>query len=249
MKICLCRSRPQVGEEGQPSFAVQGHDVSVLRSKIPGKQGSFVSLKFRRGEDAYFDVDLMRGSPEFIEAPPPNLVSLHPPRPLIPSPFPLQHKSSSPVARPTARIGGLPGDPRSQQSGRGGRSRCGARADEDRDVQAGAAARLRRGPAPRHGPASPGPRGEGWPWARGRIAVARAAAAAGRLARAGPARPAFGGERTGVQRSDWGAGKPTAAAVLTIWGLQAKGSSCLMAEVSVCGPPLSPLETGLPFAG
>ena len=67
-----------MGEEGQPSFAVQGHDVSVLRSKIPGKQGSFVSLKFRRGEDAYFDVDLMRGSPEFIEAPPPPRVSLHP---------------------------------------------------------------------------------------------------------------------------------------------------------------------------
>jgi hypothetical protein len=60
----------QVGEEGQPAFPVQGRDVSVLRSRIPGRQGTFVSLKFRRGQEegAYFDVDLMRGSPEFIEA-------------------------------------------------------------------------------------------------------------------------------------------------------------------------------------
>ena len=56
----------QVGEEGQPPFSVRGHDPTLLRSKIPGKQGTFVSLTFRRN-DEFFDVDLMRGSPDFIE--------------------------------------------------------------------------------------------------------------------------------------------------------------------------------------
>jgi len=58
-----------VGEEGQQPTNIQGQGLSALREKILGKQGTFALLHFRRGDNKeyFYDVELMRGSPEFIE--------------------------------------------------------------------------------------------------------------------------------------------------------------------------------------
>jgi len=50
---------------------VQGQPLSTLRNLILGKQGSYVVLAFRRmtgTELYYFDVELVRGSPEYFES-------------------------------------------------------------------------------------------------------------------------------------------------------------------------------------
>eukprot|EP00290_Baffinella_frigidus_P008411 CAMPEP_0180137808 /NCGR_PEP_ID=MMETSP0986-20121125/12469_1 /TAXON_ID=697907 /ORGANISM="non described non described, Strain CCMP2293" /LENGTH=410 /DNA_ID=CAMNT_0022079413 /DNA_START=56 /DNA_END=1288 /DNA_ORIENTATION=+ len=50
---------------------VEGQPLSTLRSRILGNQGSYVTLGFRRREGAettYYDVPLMRGSPEYFES-------------------------------------------------------------------------------------------------------------------------------------------------------------------------------------
>ena len=50
---------------------VQGQPLSMLRNLILGKQGSYVVLAFRRmtgSELYYFDVELLRGSPEYFES-------------------------------------------------------------------------------------------------------------------------------------------------------------------------------------
>mmetsp|Transcript_9121 Transcript_9121/g.17709 ORF Transcript_9121/g.17709 Transcript_9121/m.17709 type:complete len:400 (-) Transcript_9121:47-1246(-) len=50
---------------------VQGQPLSTLRTLILGKQGSYVVLAFRRvtgTELYYFDVELVRGSPEYFES-------------------------------------------------------------------------------------------------------------------------------------------------------------------------------------
>ena len=49
---------------------VQGQPLSTLRNLILGRQGSYVVLAFRRmtgSELYYFDVELLRGSPEYFE--------------------------------------------------------------------------------------------------------------------------------------------------------------------------------------
>jgi hypothetical protein len=50
---------------------VQGQPLSTLRNLILGRQGSYVVLAFRRmtgTELYYFDVELLRGSPEYFES-------------------------------------------------------------------------------------------------------------------------------------------------------------------------------------
>jgi chromosome segregation ATPase len=50
---------------------VQGQPLSTLRNLILGKQGSYVVLAFRRmtgSELYYFDVELLRGTPEYFES-------------------------------------------------------------------------------------------------------------------------------------------------------------------------------------
>ena len=50
---------------------VQGQPLSTLRNLILGKQGSYVVLAFRRmtgTELYYFDVELVRGTPEYFES-------------------------------------------------------------------------------------------------------------------------------------------------------------------------------------
>jgi len=50
---------------------VQGQPLSTLRNLILGKQGSYVVLAFRRmtgTELYYFDVELLRGTPEYFES-------------------------------------------------------------------------------------------------------------------------------------------------------------------------------------
>jgi hypothetical protein len=50
---------------------VQGQPLSTLRNLILGKQGTYVVLAFRRmtgSELYYFDVELVRGTPEYFEA-------------------------------------------------------------------------------------------------------------------------------------------------------------------------------------
>ena len=50
---------------------VEGQPLSTLRTRILGQQGSFVTLGFRRRdgmETTFFDVPLMRGSPEFFDS-------------------------------------------------------------------------------------------------------------------------------------------------------------------------------------
>jgi len=50
---------------------VEGQPLSTLRSRILGSQGSYVTLGFRRREGTettYYDVPLMRGSPEYFES-------------------------------------------------------------------------------------------------------------------------------------------------------------------------------------
>jgi len=50
---------------------VEGQPLSTLRSRILGRQGSYVTLGFRRKdgmETTYYDVPLMRGSPEYFDS-------------------------------------------------------------------------------------------------------------------------------------------------------------------------------------
>ena len=50
---------------------VEGQPLSTLRSRILGGQGTYVTLGFRRREGmevTYYDVPLMRGSPEYFES-------------------------------------------------------------------------------------------------------------------------------------------------------------------------------------
>jgi hypothetical protein len=50
---------------------VESQPLSTLRSRILGNQGSYVTLGFRRrdgAETTFFDVPLMRGSPEYFES-------------------------------------------------------------------------------------------------------------------------------------------------------------------------------------
>ena len=50
---------------------VQGQPLSTLRNLILGKQGTYVVLAFRRmtgTELYYYDVELVRGTPEYFEA-------------------------------------------------------------------------------------------------------------------------------------------------------------------------------------
>jgi hypothetical protein len=50
---------------------VQGQPLSILRTLILGKQGTYVVLAFRRmtgTELYYFDVELVRGTPEYFES-------------------------------------------------------------------------------------------------------------------------------------------------------------------------------------
>jgi C-terminal processing protease CtpA/Prc len=50
---------------------VEGQPLSDLRSRILGRQGSYVTLGFRRKdgmETTYYDVPLMRGSPEYFDS-------------------------------------------------------------------------------------------------------------------------------------------------------------------------------------
>jgi hypothetical protein len=50
---------------------VEGQPLSTLRSQILGAQGTYVTLGFRRregSETTYYDVPLMRGSPEYFES-------------------------------------------------------------------------------------------------------------------------------------------------------------------------------------
>lgn len=58
-----------VGEEGMREVHVEGAGLEVLRHHIMGAPGTFVQLFFRRGRrgEYQFDVELMRGTPEYIE--------------------------------------------------------------------------------------------------------------------------------------------------------------------------------------
>lgn len=47
---------------------VAGEPVSSLRRRIVGPPGSYVRLGFRRADRMEFEVNLMRGSPEFVSA-------------------------------------------------------------------------------------------------------------------------------------------------------------------------------------
>lgn len=56
------------GEVGQKPHNIENQGLLVLREKILGKQGSFVVLHFRRKRSGeIYDIELMRGSPEYIE--------------------------------------------------------------------------------------------------------------------------------------------------------------------------------------
>ena len=56
------------GEVGQKPTNIENKGLLVLREKILGKQGSFVVLHFRRKHTGeIYDIELMRGSPEYIE--------------------------------------------------------------------------------------------------------------------------------------------------------------------------------------
>ena len=56
------------GEVGQKPTNIENRGLLVLREKILGKQGSFVVLHFRRKHSGeIYDIELMRGSPEYIE--------------------------------------------------------------------------------------------------------------------------------------------------------------------------------------
>lgn len=55
------------GEVGQQPTNIEGKGLLVLREKILGKQGSFVVLHFRRKNKEVYEVELMRGSPEYID--------------------------------------------------------------------------------------------------------------------------------------------------------------------------------------
>jgi hypothetical protein len=56
------------GEVGQKPHNIENKGLLVLREKILGKQGSFVVLHFRRKRSGeIYDIELMRGSPEYIE--------------------------------------------------------------------------------------------------------------------------------------------------------------------------------------
>lgn len=50
---------------------VEGQPLSTLRTRILGAQGSYVTLGFRRRDGldtTFYDVPLMRGSPEYFES-------------------------------------------------------------------------------------------------------------------------------------------------------------------------------------
>ena len=50
---------------------VEGQPLSTLRSRILGRQGSYGTLGFRRKEGpetTFYDVPLMRGSPEYFDS-------------------------------------------------------------------------------------------------------------------------------------------------------------------------------------
>lgn len=56
------------GEVGQEPTNISGKGLLVLREKILGKQGSFVVMHFqRKNKGEVYEVELMRGSPEYIE--------------------------------------------------------------------------------------------------------------------------------------------------------------------------------------
>ena len=56
------------GDVGQKPTPIAGNGLIVLREKIVGRQGSFALLHFRRkATGEIFEVELMRGSPEYIE--------------------------------------------------------------------------------------------------------------------------------------------------------------------------------------
>jgi len=56
------------GEVGQKPTNIEGKGLGVLREKILGPQGSFVVLHFRRkNKGDVYEIELMRGSPEYIE--------------------------------------------------------------------------------------------------------------------------------------------------------------------------------------
>jgi hypothetical protein len=56
------------GEVGQMPTNISGKGLLVLREKILGKQGTFVVLHFqRKNKGEIYDIELMRGSPEYIE--------------------------------------------------------------------------------------------------------------------------------------------------------------------------------------
>ncbi|EKX52568.1 hypothetical protein GUITHDRAFT_133632 [Guillardia theta CCMP2712] len=57
-----------VAEAGEWPRNVEGQNLHMIRDKILGKQGSFVRLQMRRpSTNEVYEVELMRGSPEFIE--------------------------------------------------------------------------------------------------------------------------------------------------------------------------------------
>jgi chromosome segregation ATPase len=56
------------GEVGQMPTNISGKGLLVLREKILGKQGTFVVLHFqRKNKGEIYEIELMRGSPEYIE--------------------------------------------------------------------------------------------------------------------------------------------------------------------------------------
>ena len=56
------------GEVGQQPTNIEGKGLLVLREKILGQQGSFVVMHFRRkNKGDVYEIELMRGSPEYIE--------------------------------------------------------------------------------------------------------------------------------------------------------------------------------------
>jgi hypothetical protein len=55
------------GEVGQSPTKIEGKGLHLLREKILGKHGSFVLLQFRRKNGEFYEIELMRGSPEYIE--------------------------------------------------------------------------------------------------------------------------------------------------------------------------------------